>query len=326
LTDRGKLKSMRYLFQPGYRLFALATTVLLGVATIPASADQKQDIDSVVTGLAPGLGNGLIMSGATSHRLIHFTFDDGPDPYLTPRLLDKLDAVSVKATFFFSASRFRGREKRNAHAVEIAQEILRRGHTIGSHSVDHKRMHSMNRQAIQNQLDENDVLFRRVFGDRVWLFRPPHGSRSPLVDEMLAERGYTTVLWNIGMADWVARSADQVLSVWRRVLSRRERESGEQGGIVLLHDTHAWSVEAFGLIYTDIVDRNCRLLDSGEELYDVVDDLRFFYTKRGDSRPGVFAPTASPDPAILAARQSKIRHEMATRCVKRARPQEKPQE
>ncbi len=275
---------MRFSFRFRRVLFWLTVFLAFIVAIAAASQERNANAQLNRTGLGYGLGNGLIISGASANRIIHFTFDDGPDPKLTPRILDMLDAASVKATFFFSASRFRGREKRNRQAADIAREALRRGHTIGSHSVDHKRMYSMDRETVRKQLDESEALFQSVFGERTWLFRPPHGSRSRVVDAMLAQRGYTTVLWNIGMADWLLNSADGVLRTWRRVLARLEREKGQRGGVVLLHDTHDWSVEAFELIYADIMKRNCRLLENGEELFDIVDDLRLFHVPRGRDR------------------------------------------
>ncbi|MBN1653034.1 MAG: polysaccharide deacetylase family protein [Deltaproteobacteria bacterium] len=312
---------MSFWFRSAYVAFGLTASVCCLFAIVAVSQDEQSYRGEETTGLASGLANGLIISGATAHRIIHFTFDDGPDPRFTPMLLDKLDAVSVKATFFFSASRFRGQDKRNRYAVEIAREALRRGHTIGSHSVDHKRMFRMDQQSVREQLEENDELFQRVFGRRTWLFRPPHGSRSPIVDKMLAERGYTTVLWNIGMADWLSTSAQEVLHTWKRVLERLERETGQRGGVVLLHDTHAWSVDAFDLIYADIMKRNCRLLEQGEELYDVVNDLGFFFAERGQTQPGIFAPAVFLKPAILAARQAHLREDTRYRCVETDSPQ-----
>jgi peptidoglycan/xylan/chitin deacetylase (PgdA/CDA1 family) len=312
---------MRFSFRSRRALFWLTLFLAFTIAIAAASQDRNANARPKKIGLGYGLGNGLIISGASVHRIIHFTFDDGPDPELTPRLLDMLDTVSVKATFFFSASRFRGRGKRNRRAADIARDALRRGHTIGSHSVDHKRMYLMDRETIRKQLDESEALFQRVFGQRTWLFRPPHGSRSRIVDAMLAKRGYTTVLWNIGMADWLLNSEDSVLRTWRRVLARLEREKGQRGGVVLLHDTHASSVNAFELIHADIMKRNCRLLENGEELFDIVDDLRLFHVERGHAQPGVFSPVVSLKRSILLQRQSRLRKETRTRCARTNNPQ-----
>ncbi|HEX4351888.1 MAG TPA: polysaccharide deacetylase family protein, partial [Polyangiales bacterium] len=82
-------------------------------------------------------GGGRIIEGATPHRLIFFTFDDGPDRRTTPLLLDRLDAVGIKAAFFLTASRIAGHNAMEREQAMIAREIQARGHLIGSHTVDH---------------------------------------------------------------------------------------------------------------------------------------------------------------------------------------------
>ena len=120
---------------------------------------------------------------------------------------------------------------------------------------------------------------------------------------MLAAGGYTTVMWNIGLADWVERPAEEVERTFWKVLERNERE-GQRGGIVLLHDTHAWSVEGFARILASLSERNCDLLLRGEELYDIVDSLDPFVT--------------APSPQELRSRQARLAENMRATC--RAQP------
>jgi peptidoglycan/xylan/chitin deacetylase (PgdA/CDA1 family) len=256
----------------------------------------------------------MIISGATEHRILHFTFDDGPDLQITPLFLEKLDKAGIKATFFFSGSRFRAGRLYNAKAAELAREVLKRGHSVGIHSVDHQRMFRMSPKEIERQLDLSEQLFIKVFGSRTWLFRPPWGSHSAVADRLLAARGYTVVLWNLCVADWVTRPVNQMLRTWRQVLAKVEQTKGQRGGVVLLHDTHPWTLEAFDLVYGDIMDRNCRLLDSGQELYDIVDDLGPFYAPRAGAGPSQRAPAAAPDLAVMEARQARLREKTAARC------------
>jgi peptidoglycan-N-acetylglucosamine deacetylase len=246
-------------------------------------------------------GRGVI-GGATSHRLLHFTFDDGPDAEQTPRLLDLLDRAGIKATFFFSTSRFVSREARNAQAIELAKEVARRGHNLGSHSSEHERMAKLAPPALRDQIRRSDEAFEAIFGAQTRLFRPPYGSRNAALDAMLAERGDATVMWNIGMADWVERKAELIALTFFRVLERNERDRGERGGVILMHDTHAWSVDAFQLIAAELERRNCAALASNEELYDSTDDLT----------PFVIEPTV----AELAARQAALRARFGKRCPK----------
>ncbi len=258
--------------------------------------------------------DGLIIDGTTSHRLILFSFDDGPDERTTPLLLDRLDAVGVKAVFFLVASRIAGNGARERVQAELAKEIVARGHLIGSHTVDHQQLPLLSDEDALEQVAGAEAIFQRVVGFRPSLFRPPGGARSGRIDELLVSRHYTTVLWNLSAGDPQVRSAQDVFDTFVRVLERRERENGERGGVLLLHDTHAWTVDAFQLIWAELWARNCRLLAQGEELYDVVSDLSFFYQPRGAAPAGFIAAPAEPDAAVLAERQARLRAEARTRC------------
>jgi peptidoglycan/xylan/chitin deacetylase (PgdA/CDA1 family) len=86
-------------------------------------------------------------------------------------------------------------------------------------------------------------------------------------------RGDTLVMWNLGMADWVERPPQELADSFLRRLDRAEHEHGQRGGIVLMHDTHAWSIAALPLIVRALRTRNCELAAKGEELYELADDL-----------------------------------------------------
>lgn len=267
---------------------------------------------------AEPLADGAVIDGRTPHRLILFTFDDGPDIRNTPRLLDMLDEYRIKAVFFLTASRLRGHTPWQEEHRELAQEIVRRGHIVGNHTIDHEQLPLLETQAVLEQVDGADAVFRELLGGRTWLVRPPGGSRSPRVDGLLADRGYTQVLWNLGTGDFQVRDSAEVLRIFRRVLARREREHGDRGGIVLLHDTHEWSVDAFPMIITYLREQNCALLAEDAELYDIVDDPTFFFAAREEGGPGVIAPPAAPSPTVLEERQRALRRVTQQRCERLA--------
>jgi peptidoglycan/xylan/chitin deacetylase (PgdA/CDA1 family) len=262
----------------------------------------------------PPYADGLIIEGGTPHRLILFTFDDGPDRRTTPLLLDRLDAVGVKAVFFLTASRIAGNTQAEREQIALAREIQARGHLIGSHTVDHLQLPLLDETKLREQVIGAEEIFERALGFRPTLFRPPGGAHSPRTDDFLAKRGYTSVLWNVGTGDFQVHSAQQVFDTFVKVLERRERENNERGGVVLMHDTYAWSVDAFQMIFAELWKRNCKLLGSGEELYDIVSDLDFFYQPRGDAEAGVLAEPARLPPEVLASRQARLRLEAAQRC------------
>lgn len=285
----GGALALLLLLAAGERAGALPTSALIGTQS-PVPATQ----------FGADMRGGGVLEGHTQRRMLHFTFDDGPDAEHTPALLDLLDRAGMKATFFFSTSRFDPQQLRNAHAPGMAIEVARRGHQLGVHGFEHVRMGRLRPPELDEQMAQTEAMFASVFGTRSFLFRPPFGSRNGALDRMLDDAGYVTAMWNIGMADWVQRAPEQIRTTFWRVLARNEAENGARGGIVLMHDTHAWSVEAFGLIAESIHARNCELLAAGEELFDVVDSMT----------PWVHPPSES----AYSARQAALQEQVRARC------------
>ena len=271
-------------------------------------------VDAPRDTLGAHVAGGMTITGATPHRLILFTFDDGPDRSTTPKLLDRLDAAGVRAVFFLSGSRILGENKQQRDQQEVARDTVRRGHIVASHTINHVALPTLDSEEVLAQIEGNEQIFEQVFGARPWLFRPPFGVHTARTDGLLQDRGYTIMLWNLGTGDFQVRTAEEVHTTWRRVFERREREDGQRGGIVLMHDTHAWSVEAFTLIYDDLMARNCTLYDAGEELFDVVDDPSLFFVARGGALAGEEAPPAVLAPEVLATRQARLRDATQLRC------------
>lgn len=263
---------------------------------------------------AESMRDGLIIKGFTPHRLILFTFDDGPDRYTTPRLLDRLDRTGVRAVFFLTGSNLRGTNVAERKNQEIAREAIARGHFLASHGMNHKQLPLLDDVGALTEVVEAEHVFERVFGQRPWLFRPPGGARSARIDRLLARRGYTIVLWNLSADDYQVRTAADVHRIWRESLERREAV-GERGGVILLHDTYSWSVEAFQLIVDDLLARNCELLERGEELYDFVDDPTLFFQPRGQHGASVAAAPVRLPKDVLERRQARLREETAQRCA-----------
>lgn len=261
------------------------------------------------------LGDGLVVTGRTAHRLILFTFDDGPDNRYTRRLLDALDEADIRAVFFLTAGRLEGTTPWATLNAEIARETARRGHFIASHGRDHVPLTRISGDALEGEVDGADEALFSTLGLRPRLFRPPGGAHSPRTDAYLAGRGYTTVLWNLGTGDAQVDTPEEVVDTFRRVLAWREREEGTRGGIVLLHDIHRWSLEAFPRIVALLDARNCELLARGEELYDFVEDPSIFVVARPEgASPSDEAPALVLSGDVLARRQERARARAEARC------------
>lgn len=290
-----------------------AATRTLSTSLLEKEEDQIEQLDTEWS-LGEAFQGGRIITGSTPHRLILFTFDDGPDVRHTPALLDELDRTNVKAVFFLTARRIRDESKRQRQRARIARDIVARGHIIGNHTHDHLQLTLENNASIREEMRESEAVFIEVLGGLPRLFRPPGGSRSPRVDKIIAERGYTSMMWNLGTGDTQVASSEEVFRTWKRVFRRREREHGDRGGIVLLHDIHETSLGAYRLIHAELMRRNCRLLDRGEELYDIVDDPSLFFSARNTNDASALAPPATLPDQTLQIRQRQLRLQTAARC------------
>ncbi len=219
---------------------------------------------------------GFTVWGGARRRTILFTFDDGPSRRTTPALLDVLDEEGITAVFFVKSESFGRRNPWERQHAQIVREIARRGHVIGNHTDTHRQLPLLRNDEIEAELAVSERKIARTLGRRPRLIRPPGGALSKRVEQVLGDSGYTSVMWAVYGGDLEARTPEEVVRTFFRVLDRRERETGERGGIVLLHDTKRHSVEAVPRLAAALRARNCRLLDEGEELYDIVDDLGYF--------------------------------------------------
>ncbi len=293
--------------------FARSVLTSLG----PISAARGSEVRRPRPDVGQDLPPGRVVTGASRRRLLVLTFDDGPAPGSTDRLLRTLRDRRVRAAFFLTTSWLR----RGAAGWRARRRLARRaaadGHLMAAHGYEHVQLPLLDSEAVETQLDHTAALFEATVGAPVRLFRPPGGARSLRTDQLVEQRGWTQVLWNLGTGDPQVRSAEQVVQTFWRVLARREKEHEERGGIVLLHDIHPWTVRAVPLLLDGIAERNCALWRAGEELYDVApagEALRWFVVPRHPGRFGEEAPAARPDGPWWRRRQRRLRREAARRC------------
>jgi peptidoglycan/xylan/chitin deacetylase (PgdA/CDA1 family) len=251
--------------------------------------------------------SGLTIHGGSKHRVILFTFDDGPSRRTTPQLLDVLDELGIKAVFFVTSASFGNGNPWEREHAEIVREIARRGHVIGNHTETHRQLPLLRDAEIEAELAVSERKIRRALGTKPRLIRPPGGAISERVERLLTASGYTSVMWAFYPGDLEVSTADEVVRTFFRVLERREHETGERGGIVLLHDTKDHSLEAVPRLVDALKKRNCELLAKGEELYVVVDDLGYFIPdyepeESYEKRQETLREQAQRDCGALAAR------------------------
>jgi len=156
---------------------------------------------------------------------VALTFDDGPDPGITPRVLDQLDRAGVRATFFCVATNA-------ARHPELVREIARRGHAVENHSNAHEHTFAfLMLGGLRRDLASAQATLAALTGRMPRFFRPPMGFRNPLLDPVLHENGLRLVSWTRRGYD--TRGGDPA-----RVAARLERDLAA-GDILLLHDGHS---------------------------------------------------------------------------------------
>jgi len=162
-------------------------------------------------------------ASAAGRREICLTFDDGPEPDVTPRVLDLLDSFQAKASFFCIG------EKAAAHP-ELVREIAHRGHSVENHSYHHRRVFAFFGIArLKREVEAAQQTLASIAGRPPAFFRAPAGFRSPLLDPVLSAAALRYVSWTRRGFDTVSRDP-------RRILRRLTRGLAA-GDVLLLHDS-----------------------------------------------------------------------------------------
>jgi peptidoglycan/xylan/chitin deacetylase (PgdA/CDA1 family) len=181
---------------------------------------------TIASGLLPRsalLGPNLTRSAAAEAAGgVVLTFDDGPDPVVTPAVLDALDARNASATFFCIG-------ERAARHRELAAEIALRGHRLENHSFTHRNAFFFHRPAtLDREIVGCQEELERASGRKPSFFRAPAGIRSPLLQGALVRNG-------LRLASWTRRGFDTVSRDPASIASRLTSEL-RAGDVILLHD------------------------------------------------------------------------------------------
>ena len=158
---------------------------------------------------------------AGSGRVLSLTFDDGPDPRTTPRLLEVLGAYAVPAVFFLWGDHVRD------HPA-VVRELYAAGHVLGNHSMHHDDLAHWSADDVRaDLLETNAVIAAAAPGAAVPWFRAPYGSWGTSPD-VAAALGMQPLGWQLAVGDWEPPGVDELV--------RRVEAGVEPGGVLLLHD------------------------------------------------------------------------------------------
>ncbi|MEP7311033.1 MAG: polysaccharide deacetylase family protein [Pseudomonadota bacterium] len=167
----------------------------------------------------------------TAANEIFLTFDDGPDPKHTPRLLELLSRHKVPATFFLVGSRA------EEHG-SVVRDIVAAGHALGNHSFNHPRFDRSSLRIQAEEISRTDALLSRYDGRARHPVRPPHGRATFGTILLCAWRRQRIALWNRDSLDFKLDSA--------AVVERFRIAPVKPGDILLFHDDSGISMDALG--------------------------------------------------------------------------------
>lgn len=187
----------------------LAALLLILAACTPHTAPAVQNADA-----------------SAEPKYVALTFDDGPSPRCTPRLLDGLRDLGARATFFVVGCQA-------VKDPDIVCRMAAEGHQVGNHSYDHAALDRLTPAQALADLEKNDRLLRDLLGDGDYWVRPPYGL---LTAAEAAALSVPLVNWSVDTEDWRTKDAEKILDVIYRCTG--------DGDIVLLHDRYLNTVEA----------------------------------------------------------------------------------
>jgi peptidoglycan/xylan/chitin deacetylase (PgdA/CDA1 family) len=231
---------------------------------------------------------------------VAFTFDDGPNPTYTPTVIAALQKYDVPATFFI-ITRAITTAKRAEQSKQLLAKELELGYTIGDHTAHHANLQQVPEESLESEVDRSIITLSKVANRPIGLFRAPYGRLNDRSRARLTQLGVTDVYWSIDSRDWELDAA-----TLRKQLLRTIKD--ENGGVVLMHDTHKITAEVIHEVLDDLEAENCRRLKMNETPIWPV-SVHYFLQDNGTAR-------AIPDD--VAKRTAAYQRAMPDRCALRA--------
>lgn len=211
---------------------------VFGTTTYAANIRDEQDLDSSKKGKPPIQAQHMKQQDQQSQRhlvrqLVYYsanlpsnqkqiaiTFDDVPDNFYTPKVLEILRKYQVKATFFILG-------KVAVKDPEQLKKIVKDGHVLGNHTWYHSDFRLASEQKIERDLLKNEKYILSQTGLKPLLIRPPFGRLNKKVRRVATRHRYTVIHWSVDPKDWDGRSAERILNLVKK--------KAYPGAIILLH-------------------------------------------------------------------------------------------
>jgi len=174
-------------------------------------------------------GQTILRRGKRHGKMIALTFDDGPHPSYTQKLLKVLKNNDVKATFFMLGSRINEYKK-------VAAQVYAEGHDIGNHSYTHPFYTKCKTEKMDKEILKTDEAIKKITGYKeVKYLRPPYGALPKSLIKKAEDDGFYIVMWSLDSKDYQGHSVDYMLD---KVLKRVKG-----GDVMLFHDIHSNTIK-----------------------------------------------------------------------------------
>lgn len=161
---------------------------------------------------------------------ICFTFDDGPDPELTPKILEILESENVKGAFFVIGNKVE-------MYPHIVKELYDKGHVIANHTYSHSNKIAMfSSGELKNDIEQCSTAIEKAIGKPSSLFRPPYGVTTPRYRKVLHQLKLQSIGWSLRSFDTIMKSKEELTARVARLIA--------PGSIILMHDNRSVTLSA----------------------------------------------------------------------------------
>ena len=183
---------------------------------------------------------------------IALTFDDGPHPRYTPKILDILDRYGIKATFFVIGENVK-------YYPKAFTEILDRGHEIANHTYSHITFSQANLNRLPGEIEKCEAEILNFTENKPKLFRPPEGMISGELKRVASDMDYKVILWDLDTKDWAHTTPKQIC--------QNVTQNIKSGDVILMHDFIGYNSptpEALELFLPILIERGYKFVTISE--------------------------------------------------------------
>ncbi|MEN6581601.1 MAG: polysaccharide deacetylase family protein [Armatimonadota bacterium] len=195
--------------------------------------------------LERGLAHAKLMHGDVEKKQIALTFDDGPHPSYTPKILEILRRYHVKATFFLVG------ELAEKYPRLVKAE-LGGGHCVGNHTYHHVNLTQIPSVYVAAEIKACGAVLNNIIGRPPHLFRPPGGDYNDQVARVAEALGYNIVLWTDDPADYA--------NPGEKLIEQRTLDKIDNGGIILIHDGIQQTINILPKLLQELKDKGCEFV------------------------------------------------------------------